>query len=548
MIKSLAASLAASAGTLGIASAFAQDGPVDKGYKLLPANSAVAEEVHQFHNVILVPMMFGISLFVLALLAYVVFRFRAKANPNARQFHHNTLVEILWTGIPIIILLIIALPSFDLLFKEDVIPDGRQVVVQADGTNTEFLFANDFPEKRMVARADHLKVYIDDGNGERLLKRRADYKAEGLGGPEIKVVFNEAPARGEAVIIRGGRSIVGTGKNKEVALAPFMTLKVTGNQWSWTYSYPDFGDFDFLSSMLPEDQTTPELYRFEVDNRVVVPVGQTIRITTTASDVIHSWAMPNFAVKVDAVPGRINETWFNAKREGIFYGQCSEICGIKHSFMPIAVEVVSMEKFEQWVDAQRGELGMDAMFSDAAISGGDLVAEAVEVVEAVVEEEPAAIEEVAETSPVVAEAVVPSALPEVAAEVAATINRCQEEIDGLLATDTINFTSGQAVIAPSSQALLGNLATIANGCEGVRIALTGHTDSTGSEETNRVLSAARAQAVAAYLIGEGFSANHISAEGKGSAEPIADNSTRLGRAQNRRIEFTVSAPAAETNE
>ncbi|MBI1391868.1 MAG: cytochrome c oxidase subunit II [Alphaproteobacteria bacterium] len=145
-------------------------------------------------------------------------------------------------------------------------------------------------------------------------------------------------------------------------MAPTLTLKVNGYQWGWSYAYPDFGDFEFVSNMLPEAQTTAALYRLAVDNEVVVPVGETVRVTTTARDVIHSWALPNFAIKIDAVPGRINETWFSADREGVFYGQCSEICGIKHSFMPIAVRVVSRTEFESWVDQQRELAGMDPMF------------------------------------------------------------------------------------------------------------------------------------------------------------------------------------------
>jgi len=141
-----------------------------------------------------------------------------------------------------------------------------------------------------------------------------------------------------------------------------MTLKVTGSQWYWNYAYPDFGDFDFFSNMLAKDQTTPELYLRAVDNRIVVPVGETVRVTVTARDVIHAWALPAFAIKIDAVPGRINEVWFNADREGIYYGQCSEICGIKHAFMPIAVEVVSRPAFEAWIDSQRALAGMDPLF------------------------------------------------------------------------------------------------------------------------------------------------------------------------------------------
>ena len=157
------------------------------------------------------------------------------------------------------------------------------------------------------------------------------------------------------------------GERGDVVLAPSMTLKVTGYQWNWQYAYPDFGDFDFFSNMLPENETTPDLYRLAVDNAVVVPVGETIRVLTTAQDVIHAWAMPAFTIKIDAVPGRINETWFNADREGVFYGQCSEICGIKHSFMPIAVRVVSRPEFESWVDEQRGLAGLEPMFGEPGV-------------------------------------------------------------------------------------------------------------------------------------------------------------------------------------
>jgi cytochrome c oxidase subunit 2 len=145
-----------------------------------------------------------------------------------------------------------------------------------------------------------------------------------------------------------------------------MTLKVTGRQWGWTYSYPDFGDFDFLSDMLPKEQTTPELYLLAVDNPVYIPVGETIRITTTASDVIHSFALPNFAVKIDAIPGRFNETWIKADKPGVYYGQCSEICGIRHAYMPIEVRAVSRPEFEAWVDAQRELNGMEPMFAPIA--------------------------------------------------------------------------------------------------------------------------------------------------------------------------------------
>ena len=347
----------------------------DGGIAMQPAASALAEEVHFFHNGILLPIITVISLFVLALLIWVVVRYNHKANPEARKFSHNTLIEVVWTAVPIAILLVIALPSFELLFKEDVTPDGKQVTARGDGQTVDFVFANDFPESRRVKRRDHLNVFIDSGAGQQRLKHRADYSVEGWGDENLVVsLINPAP-RGSSVVIRGGRSTQNVSGcpfskryfdacEKEVVMAPTVTLKVNGYQWGWTYSYPDFGDFEFSSNMATEDQTTPELYRLEVDNRIVVPVGETVRVTTTARDVIHAFAVPAFAIKVDAVPGRINETWFEADREGVFYGQCSEICGVRHSFMPIAVEVVSRPAFEAWVDSQRELAGMEPMFDD----------------------------------------------------------------------------------------------------------------------------------------------------------------------------------------
>ncbi|MEX6633018.1 cytochrome c oxidase subunit II [Hyphococcus lacteus] len=347
--------------------------PEQGGLGMVPAGSALAEEVHFFHNAVLLPIITVISLLVLALLLWVVFRYNAKANPNARKFSHNTLIEVLWTGIPIIILLVVALPSFEILFKEGITPDGKQVVSRGDGQTVDFVFPNDFPESRMASRAGHLQVILDDGASRTVLKNKRDYSVDGWGERDLVVSLNDPAPVGTSVIVRGGRSTQNVsgcptikryfdGCEKEVVLEPTMTLKVNGYQWNWQYAYPDFGDFDFFSNMMPEDQTTPELYRFEVDNRVVVPVGETIRVTVTANDVIHSWALPNFAIKIDAVPGRINETWFRAEREGIYYGQCSEICGVRHSYMPIAVEVVSRPAFEAWVDSQRALAGLEPMF------------------------------------------------------------------------------------------------------------------------------------------------------------------------------------------
>ncbi len=347
--------------------------PENGAIAMLPAESALAEEVHFFHNWILLPVITVICLFVLALLIFIIVRFNSRANPVPSKNSHNTLLEVIWTGVPIIILLVIALPSFELLFKEGITPDGKQVVTSGDGQTVDFVFANDFPASRMVARSSQLQVLVDTGTERRTLKYRKDFSVKGWGEPDLVVSLNEPAPAGASVIVRGGRStqnISGCpmakryfdGCEKEVVMSPTMTLKAIGYQWGWSYAYPDFGDFEFASNMLPEDQTTPELYRFEVDNRIFVPVGETIRVTTTARDVIHSWSLPSFAIKVDAVPGRFNETWFRAEREGVYYGQCSEICGVKHSFMPIAVEVVSRPKFEAWVDSQRALAGLDPMF------------------------------------------------------------------------------------------------------------------------------------------------------------------------------------------
>jgi cytochrome c oxidase subunit 2 len=367
-MKRIYAGLSAAA-ALGAGTAWAQQ-PVDGGVEMLPAASKLAEEVHFFHNIVLMPVITVITILVLGLLVWVMLRFNSRANPTPRKFSHNTLVEIIWTGVPILILVYVALFSFDLLFKEDTVPDGKQVVVMADGEASAFVFRNDFPKSRKVSRPEHVQVFLGSADGERRLAARKDYRLEGLGDPEVKVTLNAAPAPGERVIIRGGRSLVGPSgfmglgaDEREVALAPTVTLKVIGFQWGWTYTYPDFGDFEFTALPLKKEETTPDLYLFETNNHVVVPVGETIRVTTTARDVIHSWALPNYAIKIDAVPGRINETWFKAEREGTYYGQCSEICGIKHAFMPIAVDVVSRPQFEAWVDSQRALAGLEPMFS-----------------------------------------------------------------------------------------------------------------------------------------------------------------------------------------
>lgn len=217
------------------------------------AVTPVMRLTNDFHNLLLV-ITTVITLFIFGLLAYCLIRFRAKANPVPSTTTHSTVVEILWTVIPIIILMVIAIPSIKLLYLQRDIP-------------------------------------------------KADF-----------------------------------------------TIKAIGNQWYWTYEYPDHGGMSFDSVMVEDKDLKPGQPRLlAVDNNIVVPVGKTIRVIVTATDVIHDWAMPAFGVKMDAVPGRLNETWFKVEKQGIYYGQCSELCGIKHAFMPIAVEVVSEQKFKEWL-------------------------------------------------------------------------------------------------------------------------------------------------------------------------------------------------------
>ena len=237
------------------------DQPVNWGLGLLPAASPVMEDIHSFHNMLLW-VITAITIFVLALMVYVMVRFRRSANPNPSNFTHNTTIEVLWTVIPVIILVIIAVPSFKLLYKADSIAD------------------------------------------------------------------------------------------------PEMTLKVTGNQWYWSYEYPDHGSFSFDANMLAEDELQEgDVRQMSTDNKVVLPIDTDIRIQVTAADVLHNWAMPNFGIKIDTVPGRLLETWVRITKEGTYYGQCSELCGVRHAYMPIEVKAVSKEEFEAWVQQAQAKFG-----------------------------------------------------------------------------------------------------------------------------------------------------------------------------------------------
>ena len=238
---------------------------------LQPQVTKNGDFAHWMHNIILVPLISVISLFVLALLAWVAFRYRRSANPIPSKTSHNTVIEVIWTLAPVVILVLIAVPSIGLLQAQ----------------------------------------------------------------------FKPAPAGA-------------------------VTLKAIGNQWYWSYQYPDHGGFEITANMLKEngqvgpgerartDADGPPL--LAADNRVVLPVGVPIRLITTANDVIHSWAMPAFWIKLDAIPGRLNETSFTIEKPGLYFGQCSELCGARHGYMPIAVQAVAPAEFAAWVRAKGGTM------------------------------------------------------------------------------------------------------------------------------------------------------------------------------------------------
>ena len=232
-----------------------------------PASDGMRDIVN-FHNNLLLPIIIAISVFVLFLMLYSCVRFRASANPNPSKRTHNVTVEILWTLIPCLILIVMAVPSFKILYKQDTIP-------------------------------------------------KAD-----------------------------------------------LTIKAVGYQWYWGYEYPD-ENIIFESYMIEEKDLKADQPRLlTVDHEVVVPVNKVVKVLITANDVLHAWALPAFGVKRDAVPGRINETWFKAEKEGTYYGQCSELCGIKHAFMPITVKVVSEEDYQEWLSEARVKFAKEEIEND----------------------------------------------------------------------------------------------------------------------------------------------------------------------------------------
>ncbi len=234
--------------------------PVDRGLDVQEQFSPIGEQARPLHAALLW-LSLAIAVFVLVLLLYVILRFNKRANPVPSKTTHNTLLEVVWTAIPVLILVVVAVPSIRLLADQ----------------------------------------------------------------------FKPAPANA-------------------------LTIKATGNQWYWTYTYPDNGGFEVISNMLPEDKAVAngEPRQLAADFRMVVPVGEPIRLQVTAADVIHSFAVPSLWYKIDGVPGRINEKVLTITKPGVYYGQCSELCGARHGYMPIAVEALPRDKFNAWVLTQAG--------------------------------------------------------------------------------------------------------------------------------------------------------------------------------------------------
>lgn len=252
------AGLSAGAATLLAAPALAADllgQPTPRGLALQPSATAIRSAQIGFHDHILLPIITAIVLLVLGLLLYILVRFNKRANPVAARFSHNTPIEIAWTVIPVLILMVIAIFSFRLLFQE-----------------------HDMPR-------------------------------------------------------------------------PYMTVKVVGRQWNWDYAYPDQKIAAYTSTPMEEATANAQHqpYLLATNAPMVVPVNQVVRVEVTGEDVIHSFSVPAFGIKIDAIPGRLNETWFKADRIGVFYGQCSQLCGINHSYMPIEVHVLSQPDFDAWV-------------------------------------------------------------------------------------------------------------------------------------------------------------------------------------------------------
>ncbi len=257
------AALAFGAGSFGADPALAQE-PHNWQMGMQAAHSPVKLQIAHLNDLLTVIIVL-ITLFVAALLAVVIWRFRASRHPEPSRTSHNTLLEVAWTILPVLILVIIAIPSFRLIYYED---------------------------------------------------RAAN---------------------------------------------PDMTIKVTGHQWYWEYTYPDQGNVDFTSYMVPDNQLKPGQKRLlDVDNQLVLPAGKTVRILISSGDVIHSWFVPSLGVQRYAIPGRVDETWVKIDKPGVYYGECNQICGTNHSFMPISVHAVTPAEFTAWVAQAKTKFAADA--------------------------------------------------------------------------------------------------------------------------------------------------------------------------------------------
>jgi cytochrome c oxidase subunit 2 len=279
MRKGILGALAAAAVALPAAAAeIGRPLPGQTGFQ--PATTELARDLQTMDSILLVIITI-IVVFVMALLGVVIFRYNRKANATPARFTHNALIEVVWTAVPVMILVGLAFPSLNLLYKQIEVPEAE------------------------------------------------------------------------------------------------LTIKATGHQWYWSHEYPDYEvDFDsimvganfatwddlmaddFGRSEVEEYGVTKETWKLATDTRVIVPVDTVVKVQVTASDVIHAWTIPSFGVKMDAIPGRLNELWFKAEEIGVFYGQCSELCGVAHAYMPITVEVVSREDFDAWMEATRTAEGL----------------------------------------------------------------------------------------------------------------------------------------------------------------------------------------------
>jgi cytochrome c oxidase subunit 2 len=256
--KSIGLAAGAGAALLALAAvaSAAQPQPWQTGFQ--PAATPVMSNIEDFHRFLLY-IIVAITLLVFALLVWIIIRYNQRRNPVPGKTSHNTILEVVWTIVPVIILVVIAIPSFKLLYYEADVPK------------------------------------------------------------------------------------------------PDLTVRAIGKQWFWTYQYPGAGNFQFDSLGLSDADSAKrgEPRLLGVDNPIVVPVNKVVKVQTTGADVIHSWAVPAFGVKMDAIPGRLNETWFKATTEGTYYGECSELCGARHAYMPIEVKVVSQDAFNAWLETAK---------------------------------------------------------------------------------------------------------------------------------------------------------------------------------------------------